>query len=1117
MMVTLKLPYEVNQAIKHLSNAFKSMFPNSPPLMNSAHNLTNNLPPISCMVWNVQGAGSRDFMNALREVVRTHKPSVLSLVETHMGGEHAMKIAKMIGYTGHIRVDAQGFSGGIWVFWKPELVTIDPIDKHNQYITMLITRNGEIPWYLTAIYASPDPTKRQELWRNLEEFAFQNNKPWILAGDFNETRFGWERNSSSADTTRRSSLFNAWVDSNQLLEVEFSGPSHTWARGNSVDTRRSARLDRALCNSEWGLLFDKARVKHLPAIQSDHCPLLISSNGFAPLCKINRPFRFQAAWLTHEKFRDFLIDKWNQTAPLIPHLKSLSSDLQHWNKETFYNIFRQKRWLLARIGGIQTQLSKGRNSSLLKMEASLRRELDIILDQEEVLWYQKARVDWLKDGDRNTTFFHLSTVVRRWRNRISAIKNSEGEWVYDKDQVKAIVVAYFAKLFTDDNEEVEYNIPTGVSPHLSNEDWNILNRRYTKSDIDCVIKHMGSLKAPGPDGYQALFYQKNWDVIGPNVYSMVLAALEGKGLPPTLNETFLVLIPKLDNPEMASQFRPIGLCNVTYKIITKAIVNRIKLILPHITSNTQTSFVPGRQITDNIVIVQEVLHTMKRKQGQKGFMTLKIDFEKAYDRLKWSFIRDTLNEFNFPLIMNEVIMECISSPSMRILWNGEQTESFSPTRGIRQGDPLSPYLFVLCMERLNQIIEESILAGKWKPIQISRGGPQLTNLFFADDIILFSEASVEQALIIAECLDRFCMASGQKVSLQKSSVFFSNNVSDENKMAISQALKMEVTTDMGRYLGMPTLTSRVTCETFKHLCEKVDRKLSGWKSKYLSMAGRITLAKTTISSLACYSMQTAKIPRTICDNIDKKTRRFIWGGSDEKRKIHLLSWETLQLPRNQGGVGLRSARQANSAFLTKLGWRVLTEPNALWSRVLRYKYCKGRCDIDMFTPTSTMSNVWRGITENAQWLRKGTSTAIGNGKKTLFWDHIWATDTHLRELAIAPIPPSIDGSTVCEMWEAGGEWKWDEFANLLPQETLQKIASHRVVEDPLIGDLHYWKGSPNGEFSIKNAIKIISNGDEVLTDFKWELAWKTKVQQRVRTFLWLALHNRLLCNANRLV
>lgn len=459
---------------------------------------------------------------------------------------------------------------------------------------------------------------------------------------------------------------------------------------------------------------------------------------------------------------------------------------------------------------------------------------------------------------------------------------------------------------------------------------------------------MGALKAPGPDGYQALFFQKHWNIVAKNVYDMVLPALEGKGFPDRVNKTNIVLLPKTESPELASHFRPIGLCNVAYKIVAKVLVNRIKPLLPVLISNTQASFVPGCQITDNVVIVQEVLHTMQRKQGVKGFMALKIDFEKAYDRLRWSFIRDTLLQMNLPILLIEVIMECVTSASLQVVWNGEPLQQFKPSRGIRQGDPLSPYLFVMCMERLYQTIEEAIIAKRWKPIRASRNGPLLSNLFFADDIILFAEADVDQANVIHDCLERFCKASGQRVSLAKSRVFYSKNVGTLAQQEISAALNMDATSDLGMYLGMPTLTSRVTKETYSHLCEKLDRRLAGWKTKYLSLAGRITLAKSTLSALGNYSMQSAKIPRSVCEEMDRKTRSFIWGSNDEQRKTHLIAWETLQKPVQHGGIGIRSAKQANAAFLTKLGWRILSEPNALWSRVIRAKYCARRCDVDMF-------------------------------------------------------------------------------------------------------------------------------------------------------------------------
>lgn len=176
-------------------------------------------------------------------------------------------------------------------------------------------------------------------------------------------------------------------------------------------------------------------------------------------------------------------------------------------------------------------------------------------------------------------------------------------------------VDYFTSLFTEEGEADIFVVPKDVFQELPSRDWEAIKRPYSSLEIDMVIKQMGALKALGPDGFQALFYQKNWDTVSPNVHTLVLNVLNGKGLPEHLNDTHIVLLPKVDHPEAASQFRPIGLCNVAYKIVTKVIVNRIKPVLPLLISNTQSSFVPGRQITDNIVIMQEGLHTMRKNKG----------------------------------------------------------------------------------------------------------------------------------------------------------------------------------------------------------------------------------------------------------------------------------------------------------------------------------------------------------------------------------------------------------------------------------------------------------------------------------------------------------------------
>lgn len=205
---------------------------------------------------------------------------------------------------------------------------------------------------------------------------------------------------------------------------------------------------------------------------------------------------------------------------------------------------------------------------------------------------------------------------------------------------------------------------------------------------------------------------------------------------------------------------------------------------------------------------------------------------------------------------------------MSLLWNGEKTEAFQPARGLRQGDPLSPYLFVLCLERLCHQIDKSIAAKEWKPISLSRGGPKLSHICFADDLILFAEAFVAQIRVIRKILENFCVASGQKVSLEKSKIYFSDNVSRDLEKLISDESGIKPTRDLGKYLGMPVLQKRINKETFGEVLEKVSSRLSGWKGRLLSFTWRLTLTKAVLSSIPVHSISTISLPISTLNNLD---------------------------------------------------------------------------------------------------------------------------------------------------------------------------------------------------------------------------------------------------------
>lgn len=259
--------------------------------------------------------------------------------------------------------------------------------------------------------------------------------------------------------------------------------------------------------------------------------------------------------------------------------------------------------------------------------------------------------------------------------------------------------------------------------------------------------------------------------------------------------------------------------------------------MQNIISPTQCSFVPGRHSSDNIIIAQEVIHSMRIKKGNKGIMAIKIDLEKAYDRLNWGFLIQCLRDLNFPEKITDIISNCISTPSMQLLWNGELSGKFSPSRGVRQGDPLSPYLFVICMERLAHMIQERVAKKLWTPVTLCKNGPPISHLFFADDIILFSDVSLEQSVVIRECLNDFCSRSGLKVNVSKTRVTFSKNVNHNRRTKISNSLGFQLAADLGKYLGVPLHHKKDTTQSFQYLVDKVSTRLSSWKSNSLSLAG----------------------------------------------------------------------------------------------------------------------------------------------------------------------------------------------------------------------------------------------------------------------------------------
>ena len=598
---------------------------------------------------------------------------------------------------------------------------------------------------------------------------------------------------------------------------------------------------------EWLHLFPKARVEHVEVAKSDHKCLWLQGSPPVFTRTKRRPFRFEETWMSNVGCETTIKKAWESSQRgtrmfnVWHKLKECKRQLGEWSRKSFGNIKKQIERVKQKIQQAETLAIQDREHVNIN---GLRRELNSLLGKEEKMWRQRSRISWLAQGDRNTKYFHGRATQRQRRNHISRLSDGDGGWLETNEEIAGMMIEYYTTLFSTSHpsnlNKAVAEIPSVVTVEMNHN----LIREFRAEEVESAIKQMAPSKAPGPDGMPPIFNQKYWHVVGNDVTSAVLSCLNSGSLLKSINHTFISLIPKVKNPEKVTDFRPISLCNVIYKLVSKVLANRLKLILPQIISDSQSAFVPGRLITDNVLIAFETLHHMHHnKVGREGAMALKLDMSKAYDRVEWRYLEQVMKRMGFHHKWIGLMTECISSVSYSILINGEPHGNIHPSRGLRQGDPLSPYLFLLCAEGLHSLIKKAESNGDMQGVSLCRGGPKITHLFFADDSLLFTKATTTACEKIQSILRQYEEASGQQVNRDKTTIFFSKATPLASQNAIKDLLNVPIIRQYERYLGLPSLIGRNKAESFTQIKERVWHKLKGWKEKLLSQAGREVLIK----------------------------------------------------------------------------------------------------------------------------------------------------------------------------------------------------------------------------------------------------------------------------------
>jgi hypothetical protein len=306
-----------------------------------------------------------------------------------------------------------------------------------------------------------------------------------------------------------------------------------------------------------------------------------------------------------------------------------------------------------------------------KEEVRATKRLSELYDREEVMWRQRSRVQWLADGDKNTRFFHLRASQRKKKNRIQRLKRPDGVITEDEQEMADLTRDFYNNLYLSegisDLDEVIRVIPTKITESMN----EALLRPIKEEEVKSALFQMFPTKAPRPDGFPAHFFQTHWELCGEEVTLAVIRVLKGEDDMREINQTFIVLISKVTSPEELGQFHPISLCNVIFKIASKVVANRLKTCLPEIIAEEQSAFVPGRLITDNIITAYECLHFMKTNKAKKNsFYALKLDMQKAYDRLEWRYLEAVMLKLGFHRLWVQMVMCLVTTVSFQVLFNG---------------------------------------------------------------------------------------------------------------------------------------------------------------------------------------------------------------------------------------------------------------------------------------------------------------------------------------------------------------------------------------------------------------------------------------------------------------
>jgi len=565
-------------------------------------------------------------------------------------------------------------------------------------------------FFLSNVYGPSHADGKLAFVTSFHNFDSSLFDDWIVAGDFNMYRSSDDRNKHGGDIGDKN-LFNNLISDLELLEIPFSGRTYTWS--NMQLNPLLVKLDRVFCSANWNLSYPDTTVQTLSRPISDHTHFVLSFGSTIPKTGV---FRFENYWADHSDFLNIVDLHWNSTAyfanaaqNLSAKFKQVRKGLKQWRKSflNFNRVLHNCDWVLLLLDGLEEQrplsVREGSLRSLVKLHIAH------LLKAKRNYWKQRNTIRWVKLGDENTSFFQASASICHRRNHIASLTDTDGTIITNHDQKAGLLwTAFKNRMGLSDYSAISYDLPS----LLVEEELGFLASDFSEEEFLLVIKSIPSDHARGPDGFNGKFIKKCWQIIKTDFLRLFIDFFANCTDLTSINSSYIALVPKKPNPETVDDFRPISLLNYSVKCIMKLLSTRLQSVILRLVHANQYGFIKGRTIQDCLAWAFQFLHFCHH--SKKEIIILKLDFEKAFDKIEHQVILEVMKYKGFPTSWIKWTEAVLKSGNSSVLLNGLPSKPFSYRRGVRQGDPLSPLLFVLAADLLQTIVNKAWQIGLLK-------------------------------------------------------------------------------------------------------------------------------------------------------------------------------------------------------------------------------------------------------------------------------------------------------------------------------------------------------------------------------------------------------------------